>query len=125
MLLLLPACSDRLSPYDYGLSWTCQSAEGCERAAELMLIDRMGVQNGFFYFVSSRDAEFYSTAQRVHSDSLPAGCFWLYSLRLDGSELEPSKVCSAPGGFDLELSIPKRNPATYSQWLVEARELGW
>jgi hypothetical protein len=122
-LLLLSACSDGTS-YDYGLRWTCRSSEGCERAEELKLIDRLNVLGDGFFFGSSRDEAFHSSAQRVRSDSLPAGCFWLYSLALDADELEPSKACNASGGYDLELSIPNRNPATHSQWLVEARELG-
>jgi hypothetical protein len=126
LLLLLPACSDSLaSSYDYGVRWICRSAEGCERAEELMLIDRMHVTGDRFYFGSTRDAAFDATAQRVPSDSLPAGCFWLYSLAISGNELEPSKACHVSGGYDLELSIPNRNPATHSQWLVETRERGW
>jgi hypothetical protein len=123
--LLLSACSDGLFSYDYGVRWTCRSAEGCERAAELMLIDRANIPGDFFFFGSSRDTNFDAIAQRVRSDALPAGCFWLYSLALGGDELEPAKGCSAPDGYDLEISIPKRNPATHSEWLVEVREFGW
>lgn len=122
-LLLLSACSDGAS-YDYALRWTCRSSEGCERTDDLELIDRLNVGGDFFFFASSRDPAFDSSAQRVRSDSLPAGCFWLYNLALFGDELEPAKTCEVPGGFDLEVSIPNRNPATQSLWLVEARELG-
>ena len=124
-LLLLPACSGGVNSYDYEVRWTCRSGEGCERAAELMLIDRANIQGDYFFFGSSRDPVFDASAQRVRSDALPAGCFWLYGLAFDGDELEPAKGCSAPDGYDLEISIPNRNPATHSEWLVEVRELGW
>ena len=124
-LLLLSACSDGvIYDYDYTLSWECRSSEGCERTEELRLIDRISSQGDAFLFLSSRDASFNASAQRVRSDMLPAGCFWLYSVALDGNELEPSKACNTSGGFDLELSIPNRNPIAHSQWLVQARELG-
>jgi hypothetical protein len=122
-VLLLSACADKV-PYDYGLTWVCMSPDGCERTEELRLIDRLNINGDGFYFASSRDESFFSGAQRVGSDSLPAGCFWLYSLTLFGDELEPSKCCSTSSGFELELSIPNPNPATHSQWLVEIRELG-
>jgi len=122
-LLLLSACADKV-PYDYGLTWVCLSPEGCERTEELMLIDRLNVQDDFFYFLSTVDEHYSEGGQRLGSESLPAGCWWLYGVSLFGQELERSKLCSVSGGYDLELSIPNRNPATPSQWLVKARELG-
>ncbi len=121
-LLLLSACGDGIT-YDYSLTWTCMSPEGCERTEELKLYDRLNILGDTFVFASSRNERYFVTSQRFGSDSLPAGCFWLYSLALFGDESEPSKVCSTAGGFELEISIPDRNPATHSQWLAEAREL--
>jgi len=122
-LLLLSGCTGSDIPYDYGLVWTCLSPEGCERADEVVLIDRLIVNGEFVDFTSTR-TDFYEDAQRVDSDSLPAGCFWLYSFSLFGDAVEPPMVCRTTGGFDWEFSIPNRNPATHSLWLVEARELG-
>lgn len=122
-LLLLPGCTASDIPYDYGLTWTCLSPEGCERADDVALVDRLNVNGERFYFTSTR-ADFREIAQRVDSDLLPAGCFWLYSFSLFGEEVEPTMVCRVLGGFDWEFSFSNRNPATHSQWLVEARELG-
>jgi hypothetical protein len=122
-MLLLSACDDKV-PYDYGLTWVCQSPEGCERADELKLFDRLNVSDDFFFFLSTRDEYYGEDAQRFGSESLPAGCWWLYGFSIFGQEVEPSKICRTSGGFDLELSIPNRDASTYSQWLVKARELG-
>jgi hypothetical protein len=122
-LLLLSSCSDEI-PYDYALRWTCRSPEGCERAEEVKLLDRLNVDGSFFYFHSARNQSYNEGAQRFGSDSFPAGCWWLQGMVMFGQELEPSKLCSVSGGFDLELSIPNRDPSTRSEWLVEAREQG-
>lgn len=123
-LLLLSSCSDEI-PYDYALRWMCLSPEGCERVEEVKLIDRLNVDGTFFYFHSTRDQPYSSEgAQRFGSESLPAGCWWLHGFAIFGQELEPSKLCSVSGGFDLTLSIPDRNPATRSEWLVKAMEQG-
>lgn len=122
-LLLLPACQDLA--YRYELRWVCQSPEGCERAEEVMLFDRLNVHDPYFYFLSTRDEKYLlEKAQRFDSTSLPAGCWWLYGFSLFGQELEHSKVCSTSGGYDFELSIPNRDLVTHSEWLVEAREIG-
>ena len=123
-VLLLAACSDSFT-YDYSLTWTCLSAEGCERTEEVKLHDRLNVSGDTFFFATSRDELYFVTAQRFGSESLPEGCFWLYSLSLFGEESEPAKVCHVSGGFDMEIAIPDRNPATQSLWLARARELGW
>jgi hypothetical protein len=123
VLLLLSACADKV-PYDYGLTWVCLAPEGCERTEEVMLIDRLNVQDDFFFFHSTRDEQYFEGAQRFGSESLPAGCWWLYGVLLFAKELEPAKVCPTSGGFDMELSIPNRDTMTHSQWRVEARELG-
>lgn len=122
-LLLLSACDDKV-PYDYGLTWMCQSPDGCERTDEVKLVDRLNVSGDFFFFHSTRDEHYHQDAQLFDSESLPMGCRWLYGFVMFGQELEPSKVCHASGGFDLELSIRNRDNSTHSLWLVEARELG-
>ena len=122
-LLLLPACADKV-PYDYSLTWVCVSPEGCERADALKLFNRLNVNGDVFFFLSTREDVISTSAQRLGSDSSPDGCSLLYGLALFGREVEPSKLCSTSGGFDLELAIPNRNPATESHWIVEVRELG-
>jgi hypothetical protein len=122
-LLLLSACDDKV-PYDYGLTWTCLSPEGCERAEELRLFDRLNVYGDTFFFLNARDSWVDESAQRLGSETVPAGCWLLYGFSTFGRDLEPSKLCSVSGGFDLELLVPNRDPSTYSHWLVEARELG-
>lgn len=122
-LLLLSACTSSDIPYDYALTWTCLSPEGCEREDEVVLVDRLNVNGELLYFTSTR-VDFGEGAQRVDADSLPDGCFWLYGFSLFGDEVEPPMVCRTDGGFDWEFSIPNRNPATHSLWRVEARELG-
>lgn len=121
--LLLSACTDPDAEYDYALTWTCLSPESCERAEEVALINRLTIFGDGFFFESTYEPPFSEHAQKVASDTLPAGCSLLYGLSLFGYELEPSKLCSTGSGFELELSIPNRNPATHSEWLVEAREL--
>jgi hypothetical protein len=121
-VLLLAACSEGIT--HYSLTWTCLSAEACERSEELRFYDRLTVQGDTFFFSSSRDKGYFETAQRFGSESLPTECFWLYSLSLFGDESEPGKVCHVSGGFDMEIAIPDRDPATQSHWLAEARELG-
>jgi hypothetical protein len=123
-VLLLSACTDSDVGYDYALTWVCLSPEGCERAEEVKLVDRLNINGDRFYFASTRDQSFSEGAQRVSEGALPDGCFWMYSFSLFGHELEPSQFCRTSAGFELELSIPNRNPATHSQWLVEVRELG-
>jgi hypothetical protein len=124
-LLLLSACADKV-PYDYELAWVCASPEGCERADDVKLIDRLNLAGDFFYFFRSTTNEQYGEdAQRFDSESLPPGCWWLYGILIFGQELEPAKTCSTSGGFDIELSIPNRDAVTYSRWRVEARELGY
>lgn len=123
-VLLLPACAYFDARYDYSLTWVCRSPEGCERTAEAALINRLSTfEDDALAFESTRYEPFFESAQRVASDSLPDGCYFLHGLSLFGHELEPSKLCKTSGGFELELSIPNRNPTTHSEWLVEAREL--
>lgn len=123
-VLLLPACSYlALDGYDYSLTWVCRSPEGCERSAEVALLDRLIVSDHVLGFVSTHNELYSEGAQRVDSDSLPDGCYLVHGLSLFGHELEPSPFCRTSGGFDLELSIPNRDSATQSEWLVEAREL--
>lgn len=122
-LLLLSACGDYSFEDEYALTWTCLSPGGCERAEDVALVDRLIVYRDSFEFTSTRDPGFYEVSQRVASSSVPAGCALLYNLSFFGHELEPPLLCRTSRGFDLELSIPNRNPATASQWLVEVRAL--
>ena len=126
-LLLLSACElDAARNYRvYKLTWSCLSPGGCERAQEAMLLDRADIIDGDYdvRFYSTRDPVFGSWGQMVPSDELPAECSLLHGFFLFGLELEPSRFCRTSKGFELELSIPNRDPATHSNWLVEAREI--
>jgi hypothetical protein len=122
-VLLLSACSQLDTRYDYSLTWMCLSPEGCERTAEVQVLNRLTLFGDALWFESTRNKPYLETAQRVESDSLPEGCYWVYGFSLFGHELEPSELCRTSDGFELDVSIPNRNPATHSEWLVEAREL--
>lgn len=122
-LLLLTACSGSYVAYDYELTWTCLSSEGCERADAVMLVDRMSIDHDAVLFLSTRTSEFVWGGQRVASDALPAECVWMYGSYFFGHELEPPPtICETEEGLEIELSIPNAIPTTSSQWLVEARE---
>jgi hypothetical protein len=123
VLLLLSACTDSGIVYDYALNWVCISPGTCERTEEVMLIDRLNTTGDTFFFNSTRNEPYFESAQRVVSDAVPAGCYLLYGFTLFGHELEPSNLCRTSGGFELELSIPNRDTATHSEWLVEIRKL--
>lgn len=122
-LLLLSACTEVVVPFDYALTWTCQSPEGCERTEELLLIDRLDVSGEVLFFHSTQDMSFHTSAETVASDELPDGCSWLYGFSILGYELDPSRLCETAGGLALELSIPNGIGTTHSDWLVEARAL--
>ena len=126
-LLLLSACEITAARNyrTYALTWTCLSAEGCERTEQVALIDRAKIFDEYdvIEFLVTRDDRFDEGAQMVASDELPAECSWLYSFNLFTHELGPARLCRTSGGFELELSIPDRDPATQSKWLVEGREL--
>jgi hypothetical protein len=127
-LLLLSACSDLLDARNYRtykVTWTCVSPEGCERADQVVLIDRAQIINGneIVFFSSTRDDKFEDVTQMVPSDDLPAGCFWLHDVSFFGLELEPARFCRTSGALELELSILDRDTPTYSKWLAEGREI--
>jgi hypothetical protein len=127
-LLLLPACSflspsDDSPAYKYELTWYCISPEGCEHEDEARRIDRATGGYYEFLFTSTQDASFREEAARLLSDSLPAGCSWLYYLSFFGHDLERSVLCSNPAGFELDLSIPNEDATTYSQWVVSGRDV--
>jgi hypothetical protein len=128
-LLLLSACSFLSPPHDpeiheHVLTWTCLSAEGCERTEEVQRIDRVAVADYYeFHFTSTQDESFGEDALTIAADSLGRRCLWLEFLSLFGQELERSTLCFTPGGFELELSIPNQDPATQSKWLVKGRDL--
>lgn len=126
-LLLLAGCSppseDSPAVYEYALTWTCLSPEGCERTEALERVDRMELVSRVCHFTSTQDVSFSADAQQIFSDVLPQRCSWVYFLSLFGHELERSMLCFVPGGFELELSIPNEDPAMQSMWLVEGRNL--
>lgn len=125
-LLLLSGCIGYDDPppvSEYALTWTCLSAEGCERTAEVARIDRMETVRADCHFTSTQDDSFTEDAVQVDSDLLPFHCGWLYYLTLFGHELERSMLCFGPAGFELELAIPNQDPATSSLWLVEGRNV--
>jgi hypothetical protein len=126
LLLLLSGCwsSDDPPPvYEFALTWTCLSSEGCERTDEVARIDRMERVRIDCHFASTRDESFSADATRVLSEFLPPGCSWLYFLSLFGHELDRSRLCFVPGGFALDLEIPNQDPTTSSMWLVEGRDV--
>jgi hypothetical protein len=125
-LLLLSGClsvEGSRTLYGYGLTWTCLSPEGCEGMAELQRIDRMECERADCHVTSTQDESFDEEAKLINSDLLPEACAWVYFLSLLGNELERSRICFLPGGFELDLSIPNEDPATQSLWLVEGRDL--
>lgn len=126
-LLLLSSCRipvpDDPDVYEYELTWYCISPEGCERTEELEQIDHVTEKDYDYYFTSKQDESFSEAAYRLASDTLPPECYWLYYLTFFGHELEPSKLCYNPVGFELELSIPNQEPTTHSRWVVSARDL--
>lgn len=127
--LLMPACSF-LDPRNedtiegFALTWYCVSPEGCERAEEVALIDRATTTN--FYYLdleSTQDPSYSQQGELLYLDSLPYDCVWAYYLSFFGHDLERTRLCYTPGGFELELSIPNQDPATHSEWVVSARDL--
>ena len=124
LLLLLTACSESDISYDYELTWTCLSPEGCERTDAVELVNRLNIGGDVLFFLSTRTSDFVWDGRRVASDELPAGCSRVYGLYFFGHELEPPKICNTEEGLELELSIPNAIPTTSSKWLVEARDLG-
>lgn len=126
--LLLLTCwscssSDGRDAYVYALAWYCISPESCERTEQVEQIDR-AIEKGVDYrFTSTQDESFSENAQRVATDSIGADCYWLYDLSLFGHDLERSRLCFNPGGFELELSIPNEDPATQSRWVVAAQDV--
>lgn len=126
-LLLLSGClSSEGAPsvYGYGLTWVCVSPEGCEGMEELQRIDRMEYERGDCHFTSTQDESFYEEAKLISSDVLPEACAWVYFLSVLGHELERSRICYLPGGFELDVVIPNEDPTTFSMWLVEGYDLG-
>lgn len=128
LLLLLPACSffwpsDDPDSYEYVLTWYCISPDGCEHADEAARIDRATERGTDFHFTSTRDPSFDEQALRVLSAVLPYGCSWLYELSFFGHDLERSRLCATAGGFELDLSIPNEDGATYSEWVVSGRDV--
>jgi hypothetical protein len=126
-LLLLAACElEAARNYrTYEVTWTCLSPEGCERTDQVALIDRAEIINESFFvnFMSTRGELFWGRGQMMPSDTLPAGCYWLYGPPLFEMDLGPSRFCRSSEAFELELAILNRDPATHSKWLVEGRQI--
>jgi hypothetical protein len=125
-LVLLSGCWPSEEPptvYEYALTWTCRSPEGCERTDEVQRIDRMEEIRRDCHFTSTQEESFRADAKQVLSDFLPEDCLWLYFLTLFDHELERSRICFIAGGFELELAIPNQDPTAYSMWLVEGRNV--
>jgi hypothetical protein len=127
-LLLLSACSDPFGVRNYRtykLTWTCLSPDGCDRADQVVLINRAEIVDGseLVTFLSTRDETFGDTGQMLPSDELPANCYWLHDLSFFVLDLEPSRFCRTSGAFELELSIPDLDAETHSEWLVNGREI--
>jgi hypothetical protein len=124
-LLLLPGCWSSYQPteHEYALTWTCVSPEGCERAEEVEQIDGARRVRSDVQLINSQDESFGADAKVIGTGALPRGCSWLYFLTVFGHELERSRMCFAPGGFELDLAIPNQDPTTYSLWLVEGRDV--
>lgn len=127
-LLLLPACSffsthEDPEAYDYVLTWYCASSEGCELADEAARIDHATSSGYTFLFTSTQDVSFSEEADRVYSQTLPRGCSWLHNISFFGHDLEPSRLCTTAGGFELELAIPNEDPTTHSLWVVSGRDV--
>ena len=125
-LLLLSGCwtSDDSPPvFDYALTWSCRSPEGCERTDEVERIDRLELIRRDGQFTSTQDESFSADATLVISDFLPNDCLWLSFLSLFEHELERARICFIAGGFELELAIPNQDPTTSSMWLVDGRDL--
>jgi hypothetical protein len=67
-MLLLAGCTwvelegPGSSMYEYRLTWNCQSAEGCERTAEVERIDRMECIGFTCYFRSTQEESFEEEA---------------------------------------------------------------
>lgn len=129
-LLLVSGCAlleypgDPPKVWEFALTWTCRSSAGCERTEEVSRIDRASIQ-GFqgIHFTSTQDPSFAVDAEFESAPTLPPNCAWVYHLVLFGHELAPFKYCNAPGGFELELSIPNEDATTSSMWLVEGRDV--
>jgi hypothetical protein len=129
-LLLVSGCSFLWGPedpplvFEYALTWTCESPEGCERTDELRRVDRVSITDYQHYqFTSTQDESYGMEAESASGPSLPPGCSWLYFLTFFGHELERSKLCRFPGSFELELSIPNEDPTTSSMWLVKGLDV--
>jgi hypothetical protein len=114
-------------PYlGYDLRWTCIAPEGCERAEQVALIDRVAITNtnDFCDFWSTQDGSFRVWTRLLASDSLPSGCFLMSGFVLFENELEAALLCHTDEGFEMDLSVPNRDSATHSKWRVEGRYTG-
>jgi hypothetical protein len=129
-LSLVLACSCTLFedyPHlGYDLRWTCVSPQGCERAEQVALIDRVFIteNNDFCDFRSTRDGSFLIWARLLASDSLPPDCHLLSGFVIFANELDASLLCYTDEDFEVELTVPNSDSATHSKWRVEGRYTG-
>jgi hypothetical protein len=110
----------------YAMTWTCLSPDGCERAEQVALIDRVTITTDYddCRFWSTRDDPYRAFADLVPSDSFPPDCYWLASFTVFAHELEQSQICFTEDGFTVEVSIPDRDPPTQSKWRIDGRYTG-
>lgn len=129
LCLLLPVCScldsfGEPDSYEHALTWYCVSPEGCERTDEVARIDRATITDYYYLdLASTQDPSYSEQGEQLTLDSLPVGCAWIYYLSLFGHDLDRSMLCYTPGGFELHLSIPDPDPATFSMWVASGRKL--
>jgi hypothetical protein len=126
-LLLLSGCTytpEASKEYEYALTWSCLSPEGCTRTDQVELLDRAYIHGAIFDLESTRNDRFLERAELVSLDSLPPGCFLVYSLSLFAHELEPPDLCFMEDDFELTLSIPNRGLETHSMWRVRGQDRG-
>lgn len=110
----------------YSLTWTCLSADGCERAEQVARLDRVGIQitDDFCWFWSTKDGAFRVYADLVDPGSLPPDCFMMYGFSIFANELDPAQLCRDENGFVMELLIPDRDSPSHSKWRVDGLYTG-
>jgi hypothetical protein len=119
----MPEATAGSLPADHGRP-RAVSPEGCEHTEEVRRIDRARITDDrYVHFTSTQDELYGMDAEIAFASSLPIGCSWMYFLTFFGHELERAKNCEVPGGFELEISIPNEDPATYSMWLIEGLDV--
>lgn len=112
---------------EYSMSWTCLSPDGCERAEQVALVDRVAILEkpyNFCEFWSTRNAEYRWFADLLDSDSLPPDCYLMTGFAIFGYEPDAPLLCRTESGFTLELSILNQDNSKYSRWRIEGQYIG-